>query len=108
MLEWNVFVEDFNAKEIKAYNIFEHGSFMEDLKKIYKKNKGDRENFDKELIRIIKYYFWAKCEWEVIISDWPPSKTKPVEVKVDVFDQIMLNREIFLNYVWNSLSKRKK
>lgn len=46
------------------------------------------------------YYFWSKCEWEIILSDFPPSK-KFQEKKVDVYEQVMLNWDIFINYVWN-------
>ena len=47
------------------------------------------------------YYFWSKCEWEIILSDWPPSDTFCKE-KIDVFDQVMLNWDIFVDYIWNN------
>ena len=36
-LEWNVYVHDFNKKEIKIFNIFNHGRFLEDVMKDLKK-----------------------------------------------------------------------
>lgn len=107
-LEWNVLHENFNARKIESFNIFDHYSFNEDVKKLFKKYKDDKEKFEEELIRSLKYYFWAKCEWEVIVSDWPPSKRDPVEEKIDVFDQIILNKQIFLDYVWNTLQSRRR
>ena len=38
-LVWNVVYHDINTDKIKVYNIFKHGSFMEDLQKHYKKHK---------------------------------------------------------------------
>ena len=26
------------------------------------------------------YYYWAKCEWEVIISAWPPNENAKKEI----------------------------
>lgn len=32
MLEWNVYVSDFNAKEIETYNVFDNTSLIYDCK----------------------------------------------------------------------------
>lgn len=106
-LEWNVLYENFNARKIESFNIFDHYSFNEDVKKLFRKYKDDRKTFEEEVLSSLRYYFWSKCEWEIIVSDWPPSKQKPIEVKIDVFDQVMLNKQIFLDYVWNTLTIRR-
>ena len=77
------------------------------------------------------YNFWSKCEWEVVITDWPTHITVEelnrlqkeldghtaaygnppyalsvdlrVAEKIDVYDQIMLNWDIFINYLWENL-----
>ena len=41
MLTWNVYYEDFNRKNIKTFNIFEHYRFWEDCIKNKRKNKGE-------------------------------------------------------------------
>ena len=46
------------------------------------------------------YYYWAKCEWEVIVSDWPTSGK--VEAKIDVYNQVMLNWDKFADYTWKN------
>ena len=104
---WNVYVEDTNRRDIAHYNIFNHYSFMEDAKNAYKDYKDDYEKFCDEIRRSLQQYFWSKCEWEVIISDWPPSKREPVEVKVDVYDQVMQNQDIFFKYTWDMCHARK-
>lgn len=50
------------------------------------------------------YYYWAKCEWEVIISPWI-AQHNDNEIKVDVYWQVMNNWDIFLDYVWNNKKK---
>lgn len=44
-------------------------------------------------------YYWSKCEWEIILSHWPPRKNAQ-ELKIDVYDQVMLNWPIFCDYIW--------
>ena len=109
-LEWYVYCKNYNGKTIEPFNIFDYGSFNDDVKKYFIKYKDDREKFEKELLSSLRYYFWSKCGWEVIVSDWLSAKQKPIEIKIDVFDQVMLNKQIFLDYVWNTLSsgRRKK
>ena len=105
-LVWNVFVDDFNGRKIQVYNIFHHGGFYADVKKYAKKYKDDREKFEEEIKRSLKYYYWSKCEWEIILSGWP-KKDDFHEEKVDVYDQVMLNWEIFINYLWENRSSAK-
>lgn len=129
-LKWIVYGDDFNSREIVKYNIFDHMSFVEDVYKIKKKFKNDFESFSKEVKRSLMYYFWSKCEYEVIITDWPTSfvTQKSIEdiketpsgrvdgvqlekgIKVDIYDQVGLNWDAFINYLWNNLSTptRKK
>ena len=55
------------------------------------------------------YHFWSKCEWEIIITDWPTSGK--VEEKIDAFDQVMLNWPIFCAYILDhavDLRRREK
>jgi hypothetical protein len=49
------------------------------------------------------YYFWSKAEWEIIISSWPNRDND--ELKIDVFDQVMLNWEAFVDYCWSNKKK---
>lgn len=72
-LVWNVVYHDISTDKIKVYNIFKHGSFMEDLQKHYKKHK-TKETFAEALRKSLMYYFWSKCEWEILISPWCGSK----------------------------------
>lgn len=105
---WNVYYENFNGREIQSCNIFDHYSFSEDVKKIYKKYKDDFDTFSKEIKSSLMYYFWSKAEWEIIIGPWCGQNRIPdAKIKVDVYDQVMLNWDIFINYVWDQCHARK-
>ena len=44
--------------------------------------------------------FWARCEYEIILVDWPCQKT---EEKWDVYDQIMMNLDVITQLVMDSV-----
>lgn len=107
MLTWNVYYENFNAGRIETYNVFNHYRFWDDCIKNVKKNKEDRKAFEEQLRRDLMYYYWSKCEWEIILSAWPARKNFHEE-KIDVFDQIYLNWDKFTDYVWENRNNIKK
>ena len=109
-LEWNVFIGNFNSKKIETYNIFNHGRFKDDCDRAWKKHKKNFYAFSKAVKGSLMYNFWSKCEWEVIISHWPPSE-RFNDKKIDVFEQVVQNWDTFITYVWNEYllsSSRKK
>jgi hypothetical protein len=55
------------------------------------------ELLDLELHRKCMYYFWSKCEYEVIVTGWPDTKT---ERKIDIYDQLDANWETFKKMVF--------
>lgn len=80
------------------------------------------------------YHYWSRSEWEVILTSWPThmrldelSKlNNEAEVhqknygrepyslvvnlstkeKIDVYDQITMNWNIFIDYLWRNLNDR--
>ena len=107
MLEWNVYVSDFNSRKIVTFNIFRHYSFYESCLKNKRKNGKDRDVFFEEMRKDLMYYYWSKCEWEIILDHWP-SRDDFYQEKIDVYDQVMLNWDAFTEYVWNHLGELKK
>lgn len=107
MLTWKVYCGDFNAGRIDEHNIFDHAGFYDDCVKAARKHKDDRSSFEDEIKRSLRYYYWSKCEWEIILSGWPPSDRFRA-VKIDVFDQIMLNWPVFINWLWENRKELKK
>lgn len=98
IMEWYVYVFDINTRKIKEHNVFNHYDFRKACAKIAKKIK-DREEFEQQIKSELMYYYWSKCEWEVVVDSFPPYG-KPE--KIDVYDQIMLNFDRFIDYVWRS------
>lgn len=126
-LEYYVYYYNFNSHSIKKFNIFNHGRFLEDVKKDLKKYD-TKEEFAERLQGHLFYYYNSKCEWEVIITPCIPrisiselnrlneerEKTlkkynrEPyslyvnpnVSEKIDIYDQVMLNWDLFVDYVW--------
>lgn len=127
-LEWFVYFYDSNSKKIIKHNIFDHWKFKEDVKKNLKKRK-TKEEFAEKLKSNLMYYFWSKCEYEVVISSFPVHIKKEefnrlieefkadtekyghepygmwvhpdVGEKIDIAGQVMLNFEVFVDYVWS-------
>ena len=126
---WNVYREDFNQRDIVKYNIFDHGGFAQDVKKLLKEDI-TKDKFAEQLRRSLMYWFWSKSEYEVIISSWPvyinkaelnrlnteceecnnkwghyPYKinvSPDVGEKVSIYDQVMMNWHCFVQMVWNN------
>lgn len=107
MLVWNTYCGNFNSGEIEVHNVFDHWRFLEDCRKNAKKNGEDKDAFAEQLKRDLMYYYWSKCEWEVIIDHWPPSERFRSE-KIDVYDQVLLNWDLFVEYVWQHVGELKK
>lgn len=119
-MQWNVFRECVDRQKIEVFDVFQHASFNKDVLKL-KKKKLSYENFAKELKSIVMYYFWSKSECEVVITSWPPYIEKDeftrittekadyyrhhvrlaVGTKVDVYQQLALNWDRFVGYVYS-------
>ena len=132
-LEWNVFRHDVNKNKIVAFNVFDHYRFNEDVQKSLKKFR-DKSEFAEQLRRDLMYYFWSKYEYEVVITTFPPYITMDeldrvnyerwshkdkygtdyvrqnvnldTGIKIDIYEQVMNNWDLFLDYVWNSKRHR--
>lgn len=128
-LQYFVYIENFNQRKIEKYNVLSDAIVEEIVN-----NAGEnptKENFAKATEQVFKYYFWARSEWEVIITDWPPHVSVPevsrlakeiedsvaktgkepyllmtklnVAEKIDVFDQLKLNWDILIDYLYCEL-----
>ena len=131
-MEWYVYRYDFNKREIVPFNVFRRADFKEDVEEIDIKNISYKD-LKNRLDRLTLYYFWSKCEYEVVITSWPPFITKEdayemmnqfekdskryereplvinanleVGEKIDIYKQLHLNWDAFCGYVYNELNK---
>ena len=125
-LVWNAYKLRWND-ELKVFNVFDHRSFYEGVLKLLKAPL-TKEEFSEKLRREVQYYYWAKTEWELIIAECTPkidqkefnrilseyyldrqrelptpySTTINIshDDKIDVYDQLYLNWDAFVDYVW--------
>lgn len=103
-MEWNVYYHDSNAKKIIEWNIFKHGSFRKETYDLLKSDL-NKEEFIEQLKRSLMYYFWSKSEYEVLILPWVGEAEN---IKIDIYDQIMMNWDKFVNYVWSNKEAVKR
>ena len=154
MLCWNVYVGDFNSGKIELFNVFNHYGFYRDCVKAKKQFKDDKGGFAEEIRRSLAYYYWSKCEWEVILEHWPsgelyemrkkmkigelrkalqgvgieyddhslyrakdetgieirvfPQNNRYKDQKIDVYEQVMNNWDVFVDYVWEHRKELKE
>lgn len=97
-LVWNVYREDFNEKKIVVYNVFNHYTFHEQCKKMYRKYRKPEQvsELEKEIKSWAMYCFWSKCEYEIVLRGWVH---EDVEEKIDIYQQLMLNWGQFFKYI---------
>ena len=125
-MQWNVLLHDVNAGTITTWNIFKHGGFTKDVEKLLAADL-DREYFSELLQQRIRYYFGTRSEYEIVVTSWPPymngadivklnkeyedhkatrgkypyklDVALDVGKKMDIYDQVMLNWDVFVDYV---------
>lgn len=99
-MKWNVYYYNINKNEIECLNIFDHWRFKEDVQKLAKK-RIKKEDFKEKLRKELFYYFCSKCEYEILLKAWIGRKDSK-EIKIDIYKQVMLNFDIFAEYVWKN------
>lgn len=94
------------SKDIIPFNVIieRNGKFismdiMQYLIDEWKKNNKNTKSINKEEISKFieakcKYRFWSRCQYEIILSDWP---NKKIEEKIDVYQQIKMNFEVVVD-----------
>lgn len=96
---WNVYICNMSSGKIEIYNIFNHGTFNVYYRKALE-TSATKEEFAEQIKNELRYYFWGKCEWEVEIVDWMGYQKSGL--KTDVYKQVMLNFDIFVDYCWEN------
>lgn len=123
MKTFNVIIYNINSKEFENYNIISY------LISCYIKEKDKPKTFEEFKTFIenkSKYQWWARCEYEIILSPWPyissPSERydkkgeNDVEAwkehwkkhlkeceKIDVHYQVMMNLDVITNLMMDSI-----
>ena len=129
MCKWYVYRENFNKKTIEKFNIITK-DFIDKFKQ-WKKDYVTKESVAAQIESYLMYYYWSKSEYEIVLTSFPPyikceelhylikRRDKhfeewedypnvlipqlTVEEKIDIYDQVMLNWDAFIDYVWENL-----
>lgn len=99
-IEWYVYYHDFNHDKLIKWNIFNNWVFKEAVEKLIKDKNITKKEFSEQIKGQLMYRFWSKCEYEIVISSLHFSSKHGVEEKIDIYDQVMLNFDKFVNYLW--------
>ena len=103
--EWMVLYHNINSDKIEQYNILKYRE--DDIKKMRKESE-NKKGFSEKLKRELMYYYWSKCEWEMIISKTEDNRIvltpwcgcrNPDEVAIDVTDDNNFNWIGFADYI---------
>lgn len=94
-----------NRHAFEPYNIMPH--LMREYSREHKKSKDiDFESAKKFILSTSKYVWWSRCEYEIVLSDWP---TQKYSEKWDVHEQIEMNIDaitnIFIENIKNGQSR---
>ena len=75
----------------------------------YKRIKRNKPKTYEEIEKFIKgtsmYQWWARCEYEILISDWPCQKYTE---KWDIYKQILMNIDIIIDIFMENIRKKQK
>ena len=132
-LEWNVF--RYNRKDIETFNIFNHSFFYKEVIDITKKYSQSKVVFTDKIIIALRYHYWCKCEHEIIVTSFPTYVSEEglkqmevdrdkytqayghckfvqpyldIERKVDIYTQVMINIDHFIDYLWSHKEEIKE
>lgn len=107
MKKFNVINYDINKNKFIEYDVIPYfvNFYNENKEKKYKKTPKTYEEL-KEFIRdAALYQFWGRCEYEIILVDWPCQKH---EEKWDVYNQIMMNLDTVTSILMQELFENGK
>lgn len=108
MKKFNVIIENINRREFVSYDVIPY--FVRCYKALKKceKKPSSFEEFKKFVEDRSRYMFWCRCEYEIILTSWPPSKKGLDDgKKIDVHWQIMMNIDIITDIVMKECLGRK-
>ena len=99
-LTWHVVRYDPNRKCFRGYNVLSPGIVDAIVRKA--KVATGRRDFENSVRDVCRYHFAHRTECEIILEEWP-IHNNPTRRKVDVYDQLFLNWDRFIDYLWANL-----
>ena len=102
VLEWNTIL--YEHDKLRIYNVFNNAYFSEAVTNIMHTPNISRSEISEVIMRKAQWQFWGRCEYEHIISSWPPYDGDK-GYKIDIFEQLTLNWDRFIDYIMRSYGK---
>lgn len=90
--------------EVVPYNVLPYFRRCWEAKEFDQPKVSSRKDLKLWISKASHYEFWSRCEYELLISHWPPREDIP-RVKVDVHEQLMMNLEIITDILWEEFFK---
>ena len=91
---------NFNANKFEKYDIIPYLVLAYSEAKPKDKPK-TYEEFKEFICRKARNRWWCRCEYEIIIKDWPCMKDSE---KIDIFYQLEMNLEVVLDILIKELN----
>ena len=101
MKSYKVINWDFNSDESEAYDVMPY--FIRKYNEAENKPK-TFEEFKEFVNKNSMHQFWARCEYEIIITGWPRQKKKE---KWDVDRQIRMNIDLVTKILMENVLENK-
>ena len=96
MIPFNVICYSSITDKFEAYDIMSH------LISVHNRNEQITEDIRKFIIEESMCQWWSRCEYEMIIKDWPGNT---IEEKWDVHKQVMMNVDVVTQIFKANISK---
>lgn len=109
MVEYRVITWDFSTDRVEHYDIMPY--LYRRLEEKRKKRQIVLKDLTLEKLKEFiddesKYQFWARCQYEVILSSWPPRENGRKH-KMDVYEQIHMNLDNIAKLMYDDLQRGK-
>lgn len=109
MIEYRVVIWNFSTDRVEHYDIMPY--LYRRLEEKRKKRQIVLKDLTLEKLKEFiddesKYQFWARCQYEVILSSWPPRENGRKH-KMDVYEQIHMNLDNIAKLMYDDLQQRK-
>lgn len=109
MIEYKVITWNFSTDRVEHYDIMPY--LYRRLEEKRKKRQIVLRDLTLEKLKEFidtesKYQFWARCQYEVILSSWPPRENGHKH-KMDVYEQIHMNLDNIAKLMYDDLQKGK-
>lgn len=95
MKKFNVIIYDFNDRKFEPYDIMPY------LRKSYydeDEKPSTFEEFKNFILHKSMYQWWSRCEYEIILTDWPNQKKferwdvhEQVKRNIDTITELLIN-----------------